>query len=189
MESNTVNQSRLPPNFPTHGHHPEFWEQLGRCVATFGLLEEVLGKAIFAFTATTLYQTHEIDVAYTSWPSQLEKALYEPLAGLITAFEKAGRANQSCDHTQLELLVQELNKAAQIRNLLRHGSSQLPDSKRASIPFFVNRKVQVFDTPIDTNSLKQIQASTANLICSVVDTITRMGFQFPGSGGPGIPII
>ena len=38
-----------------------FWETLGRTIATFGFLEEVLGKAIFAFAATTRHQESEID--------------------------------------------------------------------------------------------------------------------------------
>ena len=38
------------------GDSPQFWEQLGRTVATYGFLEEVLGKAIFAFTATRNYE-------------------------------------------------------------------------------------------------------------------------------------
>ena len=47
-----VDVAKLPENFPTHRHSAEFWECLGRAVATFGFLEEVLGKAIFSFTAT-----------------------------------------------------------------------------------------------------------------------------------------
>jgi hypothetical protein len=50
-----IDRDRLPPLFPTHGHSPQFWEQLGRTIATYGFLEEALGKAIFAFTATRRY--------------------------------------------------------------------------------------------------------------------------------------
>ena len=44
---------RLPVDFPTQCHTPAFWEALGRTVATFGSLEEALGKAILAFTGMT----------------------------------------------------------------------------------------------------------------------------------------
>lgn len=47
-----IDRDNLPGMFPTHRHEPEFWEHLGRAIASFGFLEEVLGKAIFAFTAT-----------------------------------------------------------------------------------------------------------------------------------------
>ena len=50
-----IDREKLPQLFPTHGHSPQFWEQLGRTIATYGFLEEVLGKAIFAFTATRTY--------------------------------------------------------------------------------------------------------------------------------------
>lgn len=43
---------KVPVNFPTHLHSVEFWGALGRVVATFGFLEQTLGKAIFSFTAT-----------------------------------------------------------------------------------------------------------------------------------------
>jgi hypothetical protein len=33
---------QAPPDFPTNLHPPEFWEALGRAVATFGFLEEAL---------------------------------------------------------------------------------------------------------------------------------------------------
>jgi hypothetical protein len=33
-----VDLKKLPPLFPTHGHSPIFWENLGRTVATFGFL-------------------------------------------------------------------------------------------------------------------------------------------------------
>lgn len=57
-----VDFKNLPSLFPTHRHSPMFWETLGRTIATFGFLEEVLGKAIFAFTATTRHQEGEIVV-------------------------------------------------------------------------------------------------------------------------------
>jgi hypothetical protein len=67
-----INRDKLPPLFPTHGHSPHFWEQLGRTIATYGFLEEILGKAIFAFTATRNYSLDEIDAAYQAWLPQLE---------------------------------------------------------------------------------------------------------------------
>ena len=39
-----IDRDRLPPLFPTHRHAPQFWEQLGRTIATHGFLEEVWGK-------------------------------------------------------------------------------------------------------------------------------------------------
>ncbi len=85
-----------------------FWETLGRAIATFGFLEEVLGKAIFAFTATTQYQEGEIDAAFKNWLPTLERALIDPLAGLIDAYGKAVRNNSAATIENLDELLCEL---------------------------------------------------------------------------------
>lgn len=69
----------MPELFPTNFHSPLFWEQLGRTIATFGFIEEVLGKAIFAFTATRKYEAQEIEDAYEAWLPRLERALTDQL--------------------------------------------------------------------------------------------------------------
>ena len=65
MDENDINrfviaQEQLPEKFPTHRHQSEFWESLGRAVGTFGFLEAVLGKAIFALSGTRPYEEDEI---------------------------------------------------------------------------------------------------------------------------------
>jgi hypothetical protein len=59
-----VDIDRLPLHFPTHRHDAAFWEALGRAVATFGFLEEVLGKAIFALTATRKIAPDQIEAEH-----------------------------------------------------------------------------------------------------------------------------
>lgn len=78
-KSYIVDIAGLPPAFPTHLHSEEFWASLGRTVATFGFLEETLGKAIFAFTATREYPADEINEAYEKWLPTLQRALSDPL--------------------------------------------------------------------------------------------------------------
>lgn len=194
MNDNEVNRSiidwdNLPVNFPTHRHSPEFWEQLGRTVATFGFLEEVLGKAIFAFTATRNYSAEEFDEAYQAWLPQLERALTDQLWNLAESYGKAARDNPATTTTNIDELIENIKKATVIRNVLCHGSWRTPDAKGASVPLFINRQKQKFDTAIDLAYLKQVQAHVAELACSVVDTVTHMGWQFPGGAGPGKPIM
>lgn len=183
-----VDLRRLPPNFPTHRHAPEFWEALGRTVATFGFLEETLGKAIFSFTGTREISPDEVDTAYEKWLPTLEKALIDPLGGLIDSYAKAVRANRSATITNLDDLVGDLRKASEIRNVLCHGSWRLPDAQGRSLPLFVNKKKGVFQTPIDVAYLRQVQRHVAELVCAVVSSVSHMGWQFPGSHGPGMPI-
>jgi hypothetical protein len=184
----TIDFSKLPTNFPTHKHAPEFWEALGRAVATFGLLEETLGKAIFSFTATRQVPPDEAEAEHEKWLPTLEEALRDPLGGLIDAYAAAVRSNRKATITNLHDLTSKLREASAMRNVLCHGSWRVPDDEGRSLPLFVTRKMQIFDTPIDTAFLQQVQRHTAELICAVVSSVTHMGWQFPGSNGPGSPI-
>lgn len=178
----------LPERFPTHAQSRAFWESLGRVVGTFGFLEEVLAKAIFAFTATRPYAESEIEGAFEQWLPKLERALTDPLARLIDSFGQAVRDHPSKAITNLPDLLRALKEAAAMRNILCHGSWRLPDSRGASVPLFVNRKKEVVETPMDCAYLDQVQRHAAELACSVVNTVTNIGLQFPGSAGPGKPV-
>ncbi len=66
-----------------------------------------------------------------------------------------------------------------------HQQSELAKKDGASIPFFVNRKMDVVDSAMDRESIDQVQRHTAHLVCAVINSVTQMGWQFPGSAGPG----
>ena len=118
----TVDLDGLPAMFPTHKHEGAFWESLGRAVATFGFLEEILAKAIFTFTATRPYDEAEIQQAYAEWLPKLERALIDPLGNLIDAYGKAVRDNPDATIDNLDDLLGDLRKASAMRNILCHAS-------------------------------------------------------------------
>ena len=183
-----VDCERLPLHFPTHRHSPEFWEALGRAVATFGFLEETLGKAIFAFMATRRIPADTIDEEYKRWLPTLEKAVTDPLGGLINAYEEAVRANSDATIPNLQDLLSHLREVAARRNVICHGSWRSPDDQGRSVPFYVDKKRGVWETPIDVAHLVQLRQQVAELSCAVVNSVTQMGYQFPGSKGPGKPV-
>ncbi len=180
-----VNKKALPENFPTHKHESEFWESLGRTIATFGFLEEVLSKAVFSFTATRPYNENEIQKAYDEWLPLLEHTLVDQLGKLIDTYGKSVRNNPMTTIENFDDLLKNLREASKIRNVLCHGSWRLPDLNGASVPFFVNRQKEVFETAIDCQFLRRVQQHAAELACEVISTVTHMGWQFPGSSGPG----
>jgi len=57
------------------------------------------------------------------------------------------------------------------------------------VPLFVDRKNRIFKTPIDIAYLRQVRHTAANLACHVINTVTHMGWRFPGSNSPGNPIV
>lgn len=183
-----VDQSRLPTNYPTHTLPANFWEALGRTVATFGLLEEALCKAIFALTATRPYSDAEIASAYEEWVAKLERSLSDSLGLLIDTYGKALREHPEATISNRRELLKDLRAASKFRNALCHGSWRSPDAHSAAIPFFVNKQAERFDTPIDKSWLEVMRHHVVELICAVINSVTHMGFQFPSSSGPGIPV-
>jgi len=75
-----------------------------------------------------------------------------------------------------------------MRNVLCHGSWRKPNEEGGSVPFFVNKQMMVFDTAVDIAFLQQTQAHVAELACAVINSVTHMGWQFPGGAGLGKPI-
>ncbi|WP_390342022.1 DUF6977 family protein [Variovorax boronicumulans] len=184
-QPSVINRSALPAEFPTQRHLPEFWEQLGRTVATYGFLEEVLGKAIFAFTATTEYSEGSVESAFAAWPDLLNRTLSDTLYPLAETYGKAVRLHQSTGLANVDELVADIKKAADLRNAICHGSWHAPDAAGKSPLHFFNKKIERFDTPIDHAWLRQVQEHVVSLICTVIDSVTSMGWQFPGGAGPG----
>lgn len=184
-----IDKDGLPDDFPTHLHEPLFWEELGRLIASFGFLEETLSKAIFAFTATTSYNENKISDAYEKWLPQLERALSDPLGNLIDVYGKSVRNNQSSTISNLDELLADLRKASTYRNVFCHGSWRAPDENKASLPLFINKNNEKFDTLIDIEFLKKTRKHVVELVCEVINTVTHMGWQFPGSNGLGLPIV
>ena len=184
-----IDRDSLPPKWPTNRHSPQFWEQLGRTVATFGFLEEILGKAIFAYTATRRYEAAEAEKAYAAWLPTLERALTDPLKPLAGAYGKAVRDNAANTTESVDELVEAIKEASEIRNVICHGSWRKPDAEGRSVPLFVNKQKEIFKTPIDIAFLHEVQCHITELACTVIDSVTHMGFQFPGGAGPGKPIV
>lgn len=183
-----IDRAALPADFPTRHHKDRFWEALGRTVATFGFLEQVLGKAIFAFTGTREYPNDEIDAAFEAWLPTLERALSDPLMGLIEKYGAELKKHPGATISNRTEMIEDLKAAAALRNVLCHGSWRAPDAEGRSVPLYVTRAGDVFDTAVDIEFLDQTRAHTIELICAVMDTVTHMGWQFPGSAGPGRPI-
>lgn len=176
----------LPSMFPTHKHEPRFWESLGRAVATFGFLEEILGKAIFAFTAKKPFSSEEDAMrAYENWLPTLERALNDQLWNLIESYGKAVRDHPAATRDSLDELVEQLKESAKLRNVICHGSWRTPNCEGGSVPLFVNRQKECFETPINVSFLSQLQNHVSELACLVINSVTTMGLQFPGSEGPG----
>jgi hypothetical protein len=180
-----IDRDKLDPDFPTQSQTPLLWEELGRTVASFGFLEEMLGKAIYALTGTQEFDPAGDPEAFNVWIRTLEKALTDQLGGLIIRYEEALSENQRTKGKDYAQHIAELKSAKDIRNALCHGSWGKPDGEGQTVPKFVNRKLEIFETPIGVSFLNQTRSAVRHIICDVLDSVTSVGYQFPGSGSPG----
>lgn len=180
-----IDRDKLDPDFPTQSQTPEFWEELGRTVASFGFLEEMLSKAIYALTGTKEFDAASDPEAFNEWIKTLKKALTDQLGGLINLYEEALSENQRTKAKDYSKQIAELKQAKYIRNVLCHGSWDKPDSEGRTVPKFVNWKLDVFETPIDVKFFNQTRSALRHMICNVLDSVTSAGYQFPGSASPG----
>ncbi|MCY4384773.1 MAG: hypothetical protein OXE44_16685 [Nitrospinae bacterium] len=184
--------TKLPEHWPTHRMSREFWEELGRTVATFGFLEEILGKAIFALSATRGHK-QITDEMYERWLIKLKKALKEPLGSLIGLYEseldeEIERESEISKQIDLRKLIKDLREAKVHRDVLCHGSWRPGSSSGKAKPFFVNKKDEMFDSEYDVGDFQQIRLFVTQTICVCISTVTLKRIQFPGSNGPGQPI-
>jgi len=189
-----VDFDKLPAQFPTHRHSPEFWENLGRVVATYGFLEKILWQAIFCFSLTRPYDEAESDSEFIEWLGEkTEKTLTAQLRTLIKEYKRAVEKHPDTPaviREGLDDFIAELQRAAAIRNIVCHAPWETtPDEHGVSIPFFVNREMKECTTPMGCEYLDKLQRSVAELTGEVVDTVMQMGWQFPGTTGPGEPLL
>lgn len=143
------------------------------------------GKAIFALTATTKYPKDEIEDAYKEWFPKLKRTLSDPLGGLIDNFGKTVRDHHASTIENIDDLIIDLKEASVFRNVLCHASWRPTDDKNKSRPFFINRQMEIFNSDVDLDYLQQTQVGTTELACAVINTVTHMGYTFPGTNGPG----
>ena len=183
-----VDDEGLPTNWPTHQLVSEFWEELGRVIATYGFLEETLGKAIFALTGTKQHETVSQE-DFEKWIKMLQKAVRDPLGGLIAKFEEVFSRDPDNRFDNPADLVSDLKKAKIHRDVLCHGSWRKDSSDSTGRPFFVNKNDELFDGAYSVNDLRDIRKFVVALILDVVNSVSLKGYQFPGSSGPGQRIL
>lgn len=182
-----IDRSRLNRQFPTQFHEAALWEQLGRTVAAFGFLEDVLVKAIFAFSGMREYRDEDVPQALHKWSRQLEAAVKGTLWPLAEAYGGQVKNHLSA-LPNVKDLVDDIKKASEVRNVICHGTWLPPDAEGGSRVHYVDKELRVFTTKIDVAWLNQTHTHVTDLIVAVINSVTAMGWQFPGSTGPGTSI-
>ena len=163
--------------------NPEFLQELGMAVSTFGLLERILEKAIAALAPQD-----------DRWLDRVLKVVSDPLGSLINEFEKQLKPNGEWD-TELSIkinlpeFIKSLRDALLIRNMLCH-SYWIPGKTEGKMkPVFANRNREVVISEYSSADLRHITNCVQEMIRHCMNTVTMKGIQFPGTDLPGEKVI
>ena len=85
-----VDRARLPEDWPTNRGSSAVWEELGRTVATFSHLEDMMARAWFGLTATREFEDMgQAEAAFPRWEKALKESLTDSLRSLTDKLKKA----------------------------------------------------------------------------------------------------
>lgn len=174
--------ARLGPE----AHHTlprDFAAALGQCVASFGWLEEVLKRTIYALDRARL--ADDLTPAeMQNWVERMGQLADDSMGTLIEQLDAAMRRHPGLrDRDQI---TEALGRAKLQRNLLCHASWRPTGDAGRWHPAFVGGRGEVQDAPLSLAELASIQAATLDLggrVLAVMRATGVMG-RWPGDDGP-----
>lgn len=145
--------------------------QLGLTIASFGHLEDMLKRAIFALDRDLLSGAIRED-DFRQWLRRMDHVAADSLGTLIDRLDRTlmreGRGDPD--------LTADLDEIKTWRNLLCHAT-WLPDGA-GWVPLFVNTRGEVHDRAMDETDLAAIRAMTldaANRARRIIETLDDHG--------------
>lgn len=187
-----IDRDCLPKDWPTNPGETAFWEELGRTVATFTFLEDILARAHLALTATRKYEDSEqAEAAYSHWVKELKQSLTDSLNALT---DKIERAFNSDDRVAPDIgagIVARLRELRVWRNALCHGAwENFGADGSAHLRHFRNSPdgPEQLEGRLTLDTVSRIRAETTELAVDIVDVVTAAGVRLPGSALPGFDV-
>lgn len=175
-----VDKKSLDSLYPTHMQSPEFWEWLGRAIATCSYLESVLKTAIFVFSSQQPVIENKSGQEAEQWKKFLSSTRTSQLSRLVSKYEKLVCDTPNGRMENFDKLIKDLKEVGVIRNLLCHATWLPHASGNSSLPGYVDRRKGVCEQNIDIDFLRQTQKAVLDIAIAVINSVTRMGWEFPG---------
>ena len=121
-----INRSPFGPDWPLRHGRSEFWEALGRTVATFGYLEDILARACYCLAAGTERfgpEPADIDEGhFRKWLGTLDRSLTDGMGALTRRLEEVLKEDNRIPHCARTELIEQLDELRSWRNAICHGS-------------------------------------------------------------------
>lgn len=121
-----INRSLFGPDWPLRHGRSEFWEALGKTVATFGYLEDILARACYCLAAGTERfgpEPADIDESrFRRWLGTLDRSLADGMGALTRRLAEILEEDNRIPHCARTELIEQLDELRSWRNALCHGS-------------------------------------------------------------------
>ena len=182
-----IDREQMPEGWPTDHIPSEFWEEYGKTVGAFGVLEDTLKRAYLSITGTRVpkFQTDDqAKEAVAAWGHNLEEMLNQSLGKLIERITKAIREDDRYPLGAGHTLEQKLKGVAACRNALCHGSwvEYDKDTGIATLRYWRGKGWRQNTTRgLSKADLVKIRTLCTSGIFDAVDAVTRQGYKFPGT--------
>ena len=161
------------------------WEQIGRTVATFGMLEDLLPRALYIITGHRRID-HEGDnkLQVSAWCAKLIKSMSDTLGGLAHSLEAAWYERDGELLPQSAEVVRELQELTTIRNRVCHAAYQ--DFMILDVPQTsdVQNDARVDNTAREGNAINALQDARIRIVASIAEIRTEVRVRYD-SGFPG----
>ena len=165
-------------NLFTHKGASEFWEELGRTVATFGFLEIKIAEAIFLLTGTAEQKRELTEEDSLAWIKHIENALSASIGTLIPMLRDAFQKDSRISAEEENHVISKLKNLKQWRNILCHSAWTEFDTDGKGRPLFINWENETFDGFLSRHDISAIRYETIELICFIIRTMKSKGIEF-----------
>ncbi len=187
-----VDRARLPDDWPTNKGSSAFWEQLGRTVATFSYLEDMMARAWFGLTATRQFEDMEqAEAAFPQWEKALKESLTDSLRSLTDKLKRSFNDDDRVPDEVAGAFLARLEELRVWRNALCHGAWQdFREDDTVGLRYFRRGDAgpEGLEDHLSVEILCAIRTATADLTADLVDILSAAGVRFPGTALPGAAV-
>lgn len=157
----------------------DFAAALGQAVASFGWLEEIIKRTIYALDRARLADdlTHK---ELQTWLTHMDNIADDSMGTLIEQLDAAMRRHPGL--RERIRITDRLSEIKQRRNLFCHASWRPAEEKGRWHPAFVNTKGEVFDQSFSAEDLEASRLATIDIGRRVLRVMRATGVQGEWAG-------
>ena len=173
------------PNWPTQRGSDQFWEELGRTVATFGMLEDTLTRSYFIVSGHRRVEENENpQVLLDTWYDVLVATLSDPLGTLTKKLNREWKRQNGDQADEKRRIILELKALGRERNKVCHGAwIGFEENDTGTIRFFAKGREREGNhrQRLSIDDIRAVRNRARNCIGDLMQVLrVEYGAEFPG---------